>query len=157
MFFTLQPSDWIVTGLVIAFLLPIIVIDLSSYLIPDALVFPGIAAVLVYYILSDISKVLPALVHGAVAFAIILVFWFFSKKQIGFGDAKLSFLIAAGLGFFEWWGVLMVGSLTAMAFGIIKVKTGRMTLKDKLPLAPFFGIGTAAVVLGKLIFFSRPG
>jgi prepilin signal peptidase PulO-like enzyme (type II secretory pathway) len=153
MLFAILPTDWIVVGIVAGFLIPIIVIDLQKLIIPDALVFPGIIVVFAYYALTDPGKIPPALVHGATGFAIILIFWFFSKKQIGLGDAKLSFFLAAGLGFFEWWGALLAACLTAIAFGLVKIRTGRMTLKHKLPLAPFFGVGVALVIVLKAILF----
>ncbi len=146
MFFSILPTDWFTVGIIAVFLMPIVIIDLERFTIPNSLVLPGIAVLFGYYALTAAGKILPALAHGALAFFIILVFWFFSKKQIGLGDAKLSFFLAAGLGFFEWWGVLLVASFSAMMYGLLNVKSGRLTMKSKLPLAPFFGLGAGVII-----------
>ena len=146
MFFTILPTDWFAVGIISVFLLPIVIIDLERFTIPNILVFPGITVLFGYFLLTGTNKMLPALIHGVLAFSIILLFWVFSKKQIGLGDAKLSFFLAAGLGFFEWWGVLLVASFSAMVYGLLNVKSGRLTMKSKLPLAPFFGLGVGVII-----------
>jgi prepilin signal peptidase PulO-like enzyme (type II secretory pathway) len=154
MFFSIQPINWPSIVIVLVFLTPIIIIDLKSYIIPDHLVFSGVLVLLVYFAFSQKDLFYPGLLYGALSFSVIFVFWLLFKKQIGLGDAKLSFFLGAGLGFLEWWGVLFIASLCAMTYGLIKIKQKKMTMKDKLPLAPFFGIGTVVVILLKLILLS---
>jgi prepilin signal peptidase PulO-like enzyme (type II secretory pathway) len=150
MLFAIQPLDWVAVAVVGAFLVPIVVVDLRRFLILDDLVFGGTVVLFCYLVLWNDQRLLPALVHGALGFAVIFAFWIVFKKQIGLGDAKLSFFLAAGLGFIEWWGALFIASLFAMTYGLVRIKMKKMTLKDKLPLAPFFGIGAAGIVALKL-------
>jgi prepilin signal peptidase PulO-like enzyme (type II secretory pathway) len=152
MFFSLQPLDWAAAVILFAFLVPICLIDIKYFTIPNTLVLLGTCVLFLYFIFFlDYQKLLSSIFNGALGFSVIFVFWFIFKKQIGLGDAKLSFFLAAGLGFIEWWGALFIASLAAMLFGLIRIKKKKMTLKDKLPLAPFFGIGTAALVILKII------
>ena len=154
MFFTVQPLDCVSITIVIVFLVPICIIDWRSFLIPDFLVLSGCIALFSYLIFFQEERLIAAVVHGALGFAILFAFWFLFKKQVGLGDAKLSFFLAAGLGFIEWWGTLFIASLFAASYGLIRIRMRKMTMKDKLPLAPFFGIGVVCVLLFKIFILN---
>ena len=151
MLLSFQPIDWPAVVIVLVFLIPVCLVDLRTYLIPDALVFSGCIALFSYLIFFQEERLVPAFIHGALGFAIVFAFWFFFRKQVGLGDAKLSFFLAAGLGFVEWWGTLLVASLVAVTYGLIGIAMKKMTMKTRLPLAPFFGVGVVCVILFKLI------
>lgn len=153
MLFCFQYLSWPNTIALAVILLPLCVIDLKKRVIPDLIVLPSIAVLLIMQAVLDISRVPVALLHGAVAFAVIAAFWLLSKKKIGLGDAKLSFLIAAALGFFEWWIVLLCASIGALFIALILMRIKKMKKEDKIPLAPFFCFGVIIVILLKLTVF----
>lgn len=153
MLFAIQPINWLNIIILAGFLIPIVIIDIKKHIIPDILVLPGAVALLIAMAIVDLAALPLALLNGAIAFAVIALFWLLSKKKIGFGDAKLSFLMAAAIGLIEWWICLFIASLAALSTGLILVKWKKITKTDKIPLAPFFAFGLAGVIVLKLLGF----
>ncbi|HEQ72321.1 MAG TPA: hypothetical protein ENN69_07520 [Spirochaetia bacterium] len=154
MLFVLRPPEWGSLIIMLLFLIPIALIDLKRHMIPNLLVFPGTAVLLLYKALTDLPSVPVALFHGALAFSIIFVFWLAARRKIGLGDAKLSFFLAAGAGFLEWWGMLLAASLSALLAAGVLIALGKMKRADQIPLAPFFFLGLVIVTVLKVVFIN---
>jgi prepilin signal peptidase PulO-like enzyme (type II secretory pathway) len=135
-----------------SFLIIIFVYDLKHYIIPDKIIYPAIAIVLIFnfQFFPPIagsrfggtifnSSILSGL--GAAAFFFLL--WLISRGQwMGFGDVKLSFF----MGLFLSWPNILAALFSAFFIGAIigigLIIAGKKTLKSQVPFGPFLVIGT---------------
>lgn len=152
-------------------LLLIVLIDLDKFIIPDELnVVVGVLGIAIGFVVgthgSDLpfaswsfvkqyallaTPTLPVLINRCIgAISGSLAFWVLYAasrgRGMGFGDVKL----AAALGFLVGWPD--IGLATALAFivggvwGLMVVSFGRGRLRDRVPFAPFFVIGTTIAI-----------
>ena len=133
-------------------LIPISVIDIRHYIIPNRFTLPFLAFSLgLSFIpgdLSPIDSLLGALAGGGALFAVGLIGTYALKKgdAMGMGDVKLMAYLGA------LWGVK--AALIGIAFGALlgSLAGGAMILARKLdddhriPFGPFLGAGTAAAI-----------
>jgi prepilin signal peptidase PulO-like enzyme (type II secretory pathway) len=75
-------------------------------------------------------------------------------EGLGLGDIKLMCVIGAYLGWQGAIGVLVVGSLTGLLFGIYLAIRHRTGLRTRLPFAVF--LGTAALIVQLALLIERP-
>jgi len=141
--------------LIISSLLIIIfVYDLRHFIIPDKVLFPAIALVALWQIVSlllfqsSLSMVLPALwsAMGASSF-FLAVFLLTRGRGMGFGDVKLAFF----MGLFLSWPNILVSLFVAFFLGAI-IGVGLILLKKKnmrseVPFGPFLIAGTFIALL----------
>ena len=73
---------------------------------------------------------------------IFLAAWFLSRKSIGMGDVKL----AAVIGWYLGGSLIWCLSLSAI-FSIVQLLRKKLTMKDSIPLAPFFSVGTILILI----------
>jgi leader peptidase (prepilin peptidase)/N-methyltransferase len=114
----------------------IFVFDLKHYLIPDEAIYVGIffslfrAFVLKINLFNLFLAILPSL------FFLFLIL--ISKEEwMGWGDFKLSILTGVYLGWPKVLIALFCGIFIGSVFGIIFILLKKMTLKSKIPFAPF--------------------
>ena len=135
-------------GLFIAAVFVVIfVYDLKHYLIPDIVVYAGIAASLLYLgALSVFTEGIP-LIGGVVA-AVIASGFFLSLflvsrgKWMGFGDVKLGFLMGLVVGFPNILVALLIAFIVGAITGVILIYLKRKTMKAEVPFGPFLILGT---------------
>lgn len=78
---------------------------------------------------------------------IFLLAYLFSRKSVGMGDVKLAAVLGAYLGSaLIWWDYAVCLALAA-AYCVIQLMRKKLTMRDSIPLAPFFSIGTIVVLL----------
>lgn len=122
-------------------------IDLERRRIPNAIVLPAAAAVLVLRVLADPDAKWQWLGAGLGAF---LVFFFLALLRpggLGMGDAKLALLIGFLLGRFVLEG-LAIGTLAgAGAALVVLVQQGREARTATLAYAPFLSFGAILMLL----------
>lgn len=121
--------------------LVVAVYDYKWQIIPDKLVFPAIIIVIIYSLFNK-NFIMPIIV-SSVAFLFFFLIFYFSKGQaMGFGDAKLAFLIGLFL------NPLLAGIAFTLAFvlgaifGIILVCFRKKSWKSQIAFGPFLVIGT---------------
>ena len=120
------------------------VVDARELRIPDSvLIAAGVALVLKWLVLGP-AFTWWVLAEAALGGGYFLLFWWASGGRVGLGDAKLSALLAAGLGLAAWLAAVVVASLTAIAWALGAAAAGRRPLADPIPLAPFLLLGTIA-------------
>lgn len=125
--------------------------DLEHRLIPDAIVLPGAALVLVLRTIDDpsVEWVLSALGAGLVLFVIVLAY----PKGMGMGDVKLSAFLGAGLGL-SVIVAMFVGFFAAFVpAAVLMAKQGKEARRQAIPLGPFLALGgIVALFWGDAIF-----
>ncbi|MBI4359065.1 MAG: prepilin peptidase [Candidatus Nealsonbacteria bacterium] len=127
-------------------LIVIFVFDLKHYLIPDEIVYAGIAASLAYRLFEASGNWESLFNPLAVAFLTSLFFWLiyhFSHGQgLGFGDVKLGFLMGLLLAFPQVLAALFFAFFSGAIIGIGLLALKKKKLKSELPFAPFLVSGT---------------
>ena len=133
------------------FLIVIFVYDLKHYIIPDKIIYPAIAIVLIFNFQFSIFN--SSILSGLGAAGFFFLFWLISRgRWMGFGDVKLGFF----MGLFLSWPNILVALFSAFFIGAIigigLIALGKKTLKSQVPFAPFLVIGTfIALFFGKEI------
>jgi prepilin signal peptidase PulO-like enzyme (type II secretory pathway) len=145
------PVNVVVLLIFLVFALPASAIDIRSYRIPDLLVFPCFAAVLVFLAGSQI-QVLP----NRLAAALLSGLFFFIIRRftgaLGLGDVKFAMLIGLCCGLPWACAAFLSASLAGIAL-ILAARRGGQRRDKPLPFAPFLTAGViAAFVLSR---FSR--
>ena len=140
-------------GLVGVFLFAVLAVlavkDLEERRIPNLIVLPATAIVLLSVAVLRPHHALEALLAAMAAAMFLFVPSLLAKGGVGMGDVKLGLLLGAALGR----GVaaaLLLGCLAASVVGVtLLVRHGSSARKTALPFAPFLAVGAlAAVALG---------
>jgi prepilin signal peptidase PulO-like enzyme (type II secretory pathway) len=138
-------------GLIEAFTVAVLVwlsaIDLEQHLIPNRIVLPSAALVLVAQIAAFPEHALQWVACSFGAAAVMLVLALLSRGGLGMGDVKLALLIGAALGRLVMPAFLigMIGS--ALVGAAMLVRRGRSARKQAIPLVPFLTFGTVVALL----------
>ena len=141
----------VVEWLIAAALVAVIFIDIDHFIIPNWITLPGLALGLV------ISIAAPSLGVGfwdairGVALAGGM-FWLIAelyprlrgKAGLGFGDVKLIAMLASLLGTSAAIGIIFLGSVVGLAYGIPKLLIERKGLDTRVPFGP--GLAIAGLV-----------
>ncbi|MDO4273480.1 MAG: A24 family peptidase [Eubacteriales bacterium] len=140
--------------LLMGFLVPLAFIDHEKTIIPNKilLVLFGIRVVLLggeMLMFPDYRKdiLLSSGAGLAVGLVIFLLAYVLSRKSIGLGDVKLAGVLGWYLGASLIWFDIVVCLLLSAVFCIIQLARKKLSLKDSIPLAPFFSIGTILILL----------
>ncbi|MBU4299044.1 prepilin peptidase [Patescibacteria group bacterium] len=129
------------------FLIIIFVYDLKHYIIPDKIVYPAIAAALIFnfeFLISKQFLIFNYLILSAVGSAAFFLFIVLISrgKWMGLGDVKLAFL----MGLFLGWPKILVALFLAFFIGAIiglgLIALGKKGLKSEVPFGPFLVSGT---------------
>ena len=135
-------------------------IDIDYRLVPNTVVYPGTALVLLLFPISPMAlgrgtgELYLNSVEGAVAgFLILLFIYLVFPRGVGAGDVKLGALIGAATGFPLVLASLtlafVIGGVAALLLMSLKVRT----LKDYMSYAPCLaGAATVSLLLGENIF-----
>jgi len=113
--------------------------DFEHRLIPDLIVLPGAAALVVIRTLDDPSLewIVSALAAGLVLFLIVLVY----PSGMGMGDVKLSVFLGAGLGISVIVALVAGFFLAFVPAAVIFFRRGREARSHAIPLGPFLALG----------------
>ena len=114
--------------------------DLLYFILPDAVVFPGIIIFGVYdlLVLQNPLQFLAAAFLGAAFFGILYAV---SKgSQLGFGDVKLAFLIGLMFGWPVGILAIILGIWYATAYAAILLIMRKARLHDPIPLGAFLAL-----------------
>ena len=131
----------------VAVLIVLAAIDLEHRILPNAIVLPASAAILIADIAVEPSRTLEWIVAAvATSFGMLAVALAY-RGSLGMGDVKLGFLLGAGLG----WGVVLglVAGFAAAGFAAILIilRRGFAARKETIPLGPFLAAGAIAALL----------
>lgn len=123
--------------------------DIDHKLIPNRILFPGIAVGAVLLGLGAVVEgalleFLRGLAGGAIYFTVLLIIALVARGGFGFGDVKLGFLLGLFTAY-RGWGILAVGFLLAFLLGglvsIILLATRVRGRKDAIPFGPYLIAG----------------
>lgn len=98
-------------------------IDLEHHLLPNAIVYPTFAVMLLTLTLSamfagDYSRIVHGLMGMAAMGAFYFIVWFWKPGAMGFGDVRLSWVLGFTLAWYSW-SALTVGAFAAFFFASV--------------------------------------
>ncbi len=138
-------------GLIAAFtaavLVVLSVIDFDSHRLPNRIVLPSAALVLVARLASAPENWQAWIGASLGAFACFLVIALVYPAGLGMGDVKLALLLGAALGGAVL-PALLVGTLAAGVAGLVVLaREGLGARRRALPFGPFLGFGAITILL----------
>ena len=121
--------------------------DLERRIIPNRIVLPAAAIVLITHLAITPSRAVELILAPLAAALFLLLPNLLNSSAMGMGDVKLALLLGAGLG----WGVigaLLVGFLSTLPIAIaILARGGAAARKQTIPLGPFLAFGGLVVLI----------
>jgi leader peptidase (prepilin peptidase)/N-methyltransferase len=139
----------LVLGLVlVAFLVPLALIDLDTRLLPNKLTLPAAIAAIVLGTLIDPSGEPERLIACVGAGGFFLVAALAYPRGMGMGDVKLAGVLGLFLGR-EAAAALFVGLLAGVVVGVVIIarKGSREGRKTAVPFGPFLALGAVVALL----------
>jgi leader peptidase (prepilin peptidase)/N-methyltransferase len=135
-----------VAAFFIACLVVLSVIDIEHRILPDAIVLPAFAIVVVAQVALFPERAVewPLAAIGASGFLFLAVLAY--PRGMGMGDVKLALLMGAALGK-SVAVAMMVGMLAALAVGIfLFARHGLAARKTAIPFGPFLAAGSIVAI-----------
>jgi len=131
----------------VMFLLWLAIIDAKTFTLPNKLliVWLGCRTLLLLMITlhyGSFHVIINSLLGAGSVFAVFLIFYYISKRTLGGGDVKLSFVLGFALTLSLVFTAVFYALLFCGIFALVAVITKKMKKKDHLPLGPFLFIGT---------------
>jgi leader peptidase (prepilin peptidase) / N-methyltransferase len=135
-----------IAALMAAVVVVLAAIDLDHRIVPNRIVLPAAAIVLVARLAFFPDHALEFLLAAVGAATAFLIPNLIGRSLMGMGDVKLALLLGAGLG----WGV--VGAISVAFLGVFPVAVGMLirgglgARRQPLPFAPFLALGTLLIL-----------
>jgi leader peptidase (prepilin peptidase)/N-methyltransferase len=123
---------------------PLSLIDWEYMRLPDILTLPGVVVGMIFVFTGvglEWGNALLAAVLGAAIFWVIAVLYkhFRGMEGLGMGDVKLMAMIGAFLGLPETLFVVILGSFSALIYGLILMMITKSDMKLRIPFGSFLG------------------
>jgi leader peptidase (prepilin peptidase) / N-methyltransferase len=134
-------AEDVVAGFVVAVLVALAIIDIRTRRVPNKIVLPAAALVLLAQIAIAPDRWFEWTLASLGAFGFFFVIARLNPSGLGMGDVKLALLLGAALG----WAVvaaLVIGFVAAAGAGLVMLaRYGWAGRKATIPLAPFLAVG----------------
>ena len=138
----------LIVGLLFVSMLVIITVsDIAYMLIPDKVLLPFGAVLLILRLIVPLDPWWDSLVGAAVGFGILLVIAVVSKGGMGGGDIKLFFVIGLVLGTAGSLLTLFFASFIGAVAGIILLRVRKQGRKTPIPFGPSIALAAVLVYL----------
>ena len=143
----------IISGYVtVIFLLWLSAIDLQSYILPNKilLIWLSCRVILLFIglVVTESPEILIQSMGGAGAMGLIfLIIHYLSKRSLGGGDVKLSFVLGLSLTMTMVFTAMFYAVVACSIVAIVGLILKKLNRKDSLPLGPFIFIGTVVAYL----------
>jgi len=136
-------------------LIIIFVVDLEQGLILNKVVYPGMAAALLFALFLSqpwltrwiVSGVANAAIGGGIGFVIFLLLAIISRGGMGWGDVKLAALIGLATGFPLVFVALIMGAILGGVVAIVLLVAKKKKRKETIPFGPFLSLAALITLL----------
>lgn len=143
----------ILTGYVTAFfMLWLAVTDVKSFTLPNKVLLAWLVCRIILMIATALMEQSLNIIIGSVAGALItgllfLAVYYLSKRTLGGGDVKLSFVLGLSLTLERVFGAVFYGLVFCAVFSLAGMMLKRLKRKDFIPLGPFLFLGMVVAYL----------
>jgi len=138
--------DGVFAAAVLAVLGVLSVIDLESRLLPNLIIGPAAAGVLVLQAALFRGRLVECLAAAAAVSVLLLLLTLLNRAAMGMGDIKLAGLLGLALGG-KVLLALTVGSLASLPVALLLLVRGGSLRGATLPFGPFLAFGAAVALL----------
>jgi len=121
--------------------------DVRERIIPNRIVLPAWAIVLVSQMLLHPERWGECLLASGLAFAAFLLPALAMPAALGMGDAKLAGLLGAALGYTVLSGLLLGTVLAGAYCAYLLIRNGAAARRTAIPYGPFLAAGAVVVLL----------
>jgi leader peptidase (prepilin peptidase)/N-methyltransferase len=147
-FAIMSSAHALVVAVTAATLVVLSAIDIERGIIPNRIVLPAAAVVLVAQIALFPDRAGEWALAAVVAALFFLVPNLFSRRLVGMGDVKLALLLGAALGW-QVAGAIVLAFLCVFPVALlVLVRGGLSARKATLPFGPFLALGALIVLFG---------
>jgi leader peptidase (prepilin peptidase)/N-methyltransferase len=137
----------VIAALTCAVLVVLSVIDVETRRLPNVIVLPTAAFVLVARLLTDPEHWATWVGAGLGAFACFFLLALVNPAGLGMGDVKLVLLLGFALGTAVLPALVLGTLVAALAGAVLLVRDGREARGRTIPYGPFLAFGAVAVTL----------
>ena len=130
-----------------ALFLVLMVIDLEHAIIPNRIVYPGLAVSLVTASLNPAQGVRGAVLGGGAGFLVFLIIAMLSRGGMGWGDVKMAALVGTVTGFPLVFVALLLAVTSGGLVAITLVLTRIKGMKEGIPFGPYLSLATVATLI----------
>ena len=146
------PTEFITCFVTVFFMLWLAVTDFTGSVLPNKILLIWLACRVLLVTLSgviDRSLAVPAYsIAGALIIGVLfLIMYYISRRTLGGGDVKLSFVLGFSLTLTNVFNAVFYGLIVCALFAVAGLITKKLKRKDLLPLGPFLFIGTLIAYL----------
>ena len=152
--FGFRISDFLYDVFILSSLLAVAAIDIKLMIIPDNIIYPVVIVIFLYRLLEVIRSgdaslyfIWPSLAASFLFLLFFSIFFFSKGRAMGFGDAKLGFLIGLFLGFAQMLIAFFWAFVIGASFGIILIVLRRKKFSSQTAFGPFLVLGAAIAYL----------
>lgn len=118
--------------------------DFKKKEIPNRVLAAALAAgIAITFVSLDVSEFIRSAIGLGTGALVMLLFYFMSKKSLGFGDVKLAAVMGWYIGAENVISVIFYALAVLVIFGIATVILKKINFKTEIPFAPFMAIGLA--------------
>ena len=138
----------IISGYVtVFFMLWLAAIDVKSFILPNKLLLAWLLcrAMLVMaglFISGSVEVVINSVSGAGIIGLFFLLTYYLSKRSLGGGDVKLSFVLGLSLTISMIFTAVFYGLIICALFSLIGLALKKLKRKDAIPLGPFLFVGT---------------
>jgi prepilin signal peptidase PulO-like enzyme (type II secretory pathway) len=138
---------WIGALVFALFAIPITLMDLREYRIPDLLSIGGICVMALLDVFVVRQSLLTLALEVVVGFGVFWLIRVVTHGKLGLGDAKYSAFIALCVGMPGWLAAIAAASVIGLVCGLVLLGRGRVTRTTRIPFAPFLSLGAALSIV----------
>jgi leader peptidase (prepilin peptidase)/N-methyltransferase len=147
--FAILPFDRaVVSSFTAAVLVILSAIDLERRIIPNRIVLPATAVVLVAQFALFPDRALEWALASLLAALVLMIPQLLGRAWMGMGDVKLALLLGAALGWGVVGAVLLAFVFTLPVALLVLFRGGLAARKSALPFGPFLSFGALVLLFG---------
>ena len=142
-----------------AFMLWLAMIDAKYYTLPNKIILAwfvtrSLIIMLAVIITADVDMLINSLLGAVIMGAFFLATYYLSKKTLGGGDVKLSFVLGLSLTLYMVFTAVFYALVLCAIFSLVSLGLKRLTKKDFVPLGPFFFCGIAVAYVLEILMLT---
>jgi prepilin signal peptidase PulO-like enzyme (type II secretory pathway) len=135
--------------LLLIFAVPITIMDIREYRIPDFLTAGGLLFFTIFNLIQGERTIGSLALACGLGFGLFWLIHLVSKGKMGLGDAKYSALLAVAAGVVPWLVTLFIASVAGLVFAAVMMGFFGMDRRARIPFAPFLTVGAVLAILLK--------